>query len=281
MKNIEDVIKENGTAIKLGGNLFDTKRVGEAKEIICEAHGAYDSQLLVVLNRNEIWRKCPRCKEDEAELKAKKQAEEEALEKKRQVERELNRSCIPMRFQGKTLDNYQVLQAEQNYIVLAAKTIVSDFEVYQKNGLQLVLAGRVGTGKSHIAIAIAQAVMLNKKTAFYTTVIDLIRMVRNTWQKGSEKTELQVIKSLVSIDLLIIDEVGVQYGTDAERITLFDVIDKRYREMKPTIYLTNLDKKAMKAFLGERSFDRIREGGMWVDFTWESYRSSSREAERK
>jgi DNA replication protein DnaC len=30
----------------------------------------------------------------------------------------------------------------------------------------------------------------------------------------------------------------------------------------------------MKEFLGERSFDRLREGGIWVAFDWESHRGS-------
>jgi DNA replication protein DnaC len=42
--------------------------------------------------------------------------------------------------------------------------------------------------------------------------------------------------------------------------------------MRPTILLTNLDTKGMKAFLGDRSYDRLREGGIWVAFDWESQR---------
>jgi DNA replication protein DnaC len=97
-------------------------------------------------------------------------------------------------------------------------------------------------------------------------------MVRNTWRKDSEKTETQVLQMLASIDLLVMDEIGVQYGTDAEQVTLFDIIDKRYRDMMPTILLTNLNAKLMREFLGDRSYDRLREGGLWVPFDWESHR---------
>src|SRR5260364_148967 len=58
----------------------------------------------------------------------------------------------------------------------------------------------------------------------------------------------------------------------ASRSFLFDVLNRRYRDMRPTILLTNLGKAGMKAFLGARSFDRLREGGIWVPFDWESYR---------
>jgi DNA replication protein DnaC len=55
---------------------------------------------------------------------------------------------------------------------------------------------------------------------------------------------------------------------------LFDIIDKRYRDVKPTILISNLTKAELKGFLGERSFDRLREGGLWVDFLWESFRGN-------
>lgn len=42
--------------------------------------------------------------------------------------------------------------------------------------------------------------------------------------------------------------------------------------MMPTILLTNQNKAGMKVFLGDRSFDRLREGGQWVTFDWESHR---------
>ena len=77
---------------------------------------------------------------------------------------------------------------------------------------------------------------------------------------------------LAGIDLLILDEVGMQYGTEAEQITLFDIIDKRYRDLKPTILLTNQNSSGLKQFLGERSFDRVKEECIWVTFLWASHR---------
>ena len=109
-------------------------------------------------------------------------------------------------------------------------------------------------------------------TAPYTSAIDAVRMIRNTWRRDSERTETQVLDMLAGVDLLVLDEVGVQYGTEAEQVNLFDIIDKRYRALMPTILLTNQGKAGLKSFLGDRSFDRLREGGQWVVFDWESYR---------
>ena len=51
-------------------------------------------------------------------------------------------------------------------------------------------------------------------TAPYTSAIDAVRMIRNTWRRDSERTETQVLDMLAGVDLLVLDEVGVQYGTE-------------------------------------------------------------------
>ena len=82
-----------------------------------------------------------------------------------------------------------------------------------------------------------------------------------------------------SVPLLVIDEIGVQYGTDSEQTILFDVLDKRYRDMRPTILLTNQNTIGLKAFIGERAFDRLTETARWVAFDWPSHRrTAGREA---
>jgi DNA replication protein DnaC len=108
--------------------------------------------------------------------------------------------------------------------------------------------------------------------------MDLIRSVRETWRRDCEKTETQVLNYLQYLDLLVIDEVGVQYGTDGEQTVIFDVLDRRYREMRPTVILTNQDKDGFKGFVGDRTFDRLAETARWVPFDWQSYRPTARRA---
>ena len=66
---------------------------------------------------------------------------------------------------------------------------------------------------------------------------------------------------------------GVQYGSDAEKIALFDVLNERYDSRMPTIFISNLDKNGVAESLGERVFDRLREdNGRVIAFKWESER---------
>src|SRR5260363_145927 len=107
--------------------------------------------------------------------------------------------------------------------------------------------------------------------ALYINTMDCIRRVRDTWWRFSEYSETQTLMLFSTLDRLVLDEVGAQYGTDSEADILFDVLNRRYRDVRPTILLTNLGKAGMKVFLGERRFDRLREGGIWVPFDWERY----------
>jgi DNA replication protein DnaC len=104
----------------------------------------------------------------------------------------------------------------------------------------------------------------------------LIRRVRATWRRDSERTEEDVLAMLASVDLLVIDEIGVQYGTEGEQTILFEVLDRRYCDMRPTILLTNQGKDGFRDYIGARSFDRLTETARWVSFDWASYRAQAR-----
>jgi DNA replication protein DnaC len=112
--------------------------------------------------------------------------------------------------------------------------------------------------------------------SLYVTCMGLIRAVRATWSRDSQRTEVDVLDEFGTVELLVIDEVGVQSGTDNEQSLIFDVLDRRYRDMRPSILLTNQDKAGFRGFVGDRVFDRLTETGRWVSFDWGSYRTKAR-----
>ena len=137
----------------------------------------------------------------------------------------------------------------------------------------MIFSGRAGTGKSHLALAIAQAI-IDQHSVLYLNAMDAVRMIRDTWRKTSLQSETGILNWLGGIDLLIIDEIGVQHGTDSEQVLMFDIINRRYRDMKPTLFLTNLNTKGFSEFITERSYDRLKECSTWVTFNWESHRQA-------
>jgi len=97
--------------------------------------------------------------------------------------------------------------------------------------------------------------------------------IKETYSRSSDKTEKQVLDKLRTVDLLILDEVGVQFGTETEKILFYQIINGRYENVLPTILISNLDEKRLSEYIGERCIDRLREGGgAVIAFGWESYR---------
>lgn len=245
------------------------------KSIHCHEHGVYIASGVRYMGRREIWTPCPECEEARLAAERKAEAERRAEQERAALEAAIGEAAIPARFIGRTLDNYKVTSPSQEHALAIAKEFAENFKVHYKRGSCLIYSGLPGTGKSHLAAAILQAIM-PAHVGMYTTCMGLIRQIRATWRRDAERSESEVLDLLAGVPLLVIDEIGVQYGTDGEQTILFDVLDRRYRDMQPTILLTNQAKQGFKEYIGERTFDRLVETGRWVPFDWESYRPTAR-----
>lgn len=260
------------------GDIFEEIKRLEPKyrDSVCEIHGDYKEKGIFFFKPEPKWLGCNLCKQEREKEAAEARALKEQQEAQARIEYRLNKAGIPLRFRDRNLDNYIADTPEKQRSLSIARNYSENFKEYRKTGKTLIFSGKAGTGKSHLAIAIAQSVM-PRYTALYINALDAVRMIRDTWRKDSQMSETQVLEMLGSIDLLIIDEIGVQYGTDNEQMLMFDIINRRYRDAMPIILLTNLGKDGLSEYLTERSFDRLRENGIWVSFEWESFRGKKRD----
>lgn len=252
-------------------------QVLEPRAAVCPEHGEYTSTgtRFTIGRGREIWSPCPEC------TKVRQADEREAAEVARlareqaRVEEMLGRAAIPVRFIGRSFDNYRADTPPQRAALTAARDYAENFSRHAHSGESLLMLGKAGTGKSHLASAILQAIM-PAHCGMYTTAADVIEMVRETWRRDSEKSQGRVLHLLSTVPLLVIDEVGVQYGTESEQNTLFQIIDRRYRDRRPVILMANLQPAELQALLGDRIFDRLREVSKVVAFEWDSFRPQAR-----
>jgi DNA replication protein DnaC len=245
----------------------------------CPSHGAYQSSgVRLRAGSREIWSQCPACADEERAQKAREELA--AAERRKQAERDkaIGEAQIPVRFQTRDFASFQADTDEKRKALSVAQDFAQNFDARMRAGAGLIFAGLPGTGKSHLAAAIMLD-LVGRYSVRYITCMALIRAVRDTWRKDSEWNERAMLRHLChELDLLVIDEVGVQYGTDGEQTVLFEILDRRYSDMRPTILLTNQDKDGFKSFVGDRVFDRLRETARWVPFDWPSFRGQAREA---
>ncbi len=264
-------------AVSSFSELIKASNVGDklSRQSTCATHGDYIESGHVFFDEKTIWTGCQVCSKGKADAEEKIRLDIQDQAKQQKIEARLSQAGIPMRFRGRNFDNFIPATSDQEHALAVAKAFATNFLEHAEAGSSLIFSGKAGTGKSHLALAIAQAVM-PKYTAMYINALDAVRMIRDTWRKGSIQSETDVLNLLGSIDLLVIDEVGVQNGTDNEQMLMFDIINRRYRDMKPTIFLTNLGTKGFSDYVTERSFDRLKESGTWVTFNWDSHRGQRR-----
>lgn len=236
----------------------------------CDVHGAFESRCFV----GSSWTKCPTCIALDAE---RTKAEREAKERddRRQLwQRRIGDAGIPERFQNRSLQSFVAETEQQARALEFASAYADGFDDALATGRSALFIGKPGTGKTHLAVGIGLRVMhRDNRTVLFTTVMRAIRRVKDTWNRDSRESETEAVAALVFPDLLILDEVGVQFGSDTEKLILFDVLNERYEKRRPTLLLSNLTLDDVKTFLGERVFDRLREdGGEAIPFDWESWR---------
>lgn len=248
------------------------------KDAVCPEHGEFVSKgFRLEAWKREIWSQCPQCQQaaerEQRDEEHRRQADRVARERQEAI----GQACIPLRFQDRTFEAFHAADEVQLRAMTVVRDFTEGFAAYASKGSGLILSGKPGTGKTHLASAAMLALMGSGRWLQYLTVMEMIRMVRETWSRNSERSEREVLRLLGSeIDLLVIDEVGVGYATEGEQNIVFDVLDRRYAEMRPSILITNQDAQGLKSSLGERTFDRLRQTHALVKFDWPSYRRTAR-----
>jgi len=262
----EDTVKAFGDFMKIDS---------EPKIESCESHGAYESKNIF----KNVWSKCPHCASEQKAIQLKEQEEKDAQERHRVWQMKLGEACIPDRFKIRTLDAYDAVNEGQKRALSFARDYAENFEDVLKTGRSAIFCGMPGTGKTHLSIGIAIEFMRHGKYPLFTTVQRIMRRMKSTFHKDADETERDVMRLYVEPDLLIVDEIGVQFGSDFEKNLMFDILNTRYERRLPTLLLSNLTAKEVKTFLGDRVYDRLREdNGQCVSFDWQSHRGTQRNA---
>ena len=130
-----------------------------------------------------------------------------------------------------------------------ARNYVDKFKLMLEDNIGYLFWGGVGTGKSYMAACIANA-LLDKE---YTVKMTNFATIINDLFCCEDKNEY--IDALVKYDLLIIDDLGAERGTEYAVENVFNVIDRRYRSGKPLIITTNLH---ISMLTNEQSLDKKR-----------------------
>jgi len=178
-------------------------------------------------------------------------------------------SLMDDKFKSQTFESFRTTK-ENEKIFRLCKRYSDNFEEMLKNNQGLLFYGDVGTGKTFAAACIANDLLNRKISVVMTSFAKLMEKARSFKADDEE-----VSRKLDSTKLLIIDDLGVESGSDFALEKVYTYIDNRYRSNMPMILTTNLELSEMQRtndIRYRRIYDRIFEMCYPVRFTGASFR---------
>ena len=143
----------------------------------------------------------------------------------------------------------------------------------------LVLVGKVGSGKTHLAQAIARAFIDGGRSVYMASMPDLLAMLREGYDDKAGASFEERVSMLCDTDLLVIDDLGAEKGSDWSREQLYRVVNTRYERRKYMIVTSNV-RLTQAHDVDERIISRLSEGaglkGGWarmIELPWTDYRT--------
>lgn len=238
--------------------------------IDCPKHGRVKTTYIERPDGTKEWGQCPKCVEEyDKEIERKDSAARmQALEGKWES------SNVKRKFFPKTFDDYVASNDSQRKALDLAKRIA-----FKESNRSLILVGDNGLGKTMLA-----SLAVKERGGFIYKMYEIVMKIKASYKANSPIDEQGILNKLSAAPLLVIDEVGKQFGSESERNWLSYVIDERYEAGRPTILISNLrlmrdcseEAKSsgnyLERYLGKDSVSRLAECADIVNLDGEDWR---------
>ncbi len=170
------------------------------------------------------------------------------------LERKLSAAQMPDEFKNITIKSFDINiyeQEESRLRAAQAKRIagnfVKKFDLMKEQGKGLYLYSSIkGSGKTRLAAGILNALLKTQDSneqplsIYYSPTADLIGEIKKTFSEESNIKSSDIIDSVKKVDVLILDDIGVEKVTDWVEETFTRILDFRLQHQKITIFTSNL-----------------------------------------
>jgi len=196
---------------------------------------------------------------------------------------------IPKEFKGQTVENFRTdcySTAENRELAKMAKAIakryVELFDEIQESGKGLYFHSNVkGSGKTRLAVSIANDLISQKRIpAKFSTTVQILDQIKSTWGERSQgmdkidqaRTEERLIRNIISVPVLIVDDIGVEQPKDWINERFYNILNGRMVEKRITLFTSNYRMDELK--LDDRIVSRIDKMALPIEFPAESVRAA-------
>jgi DNA replication protein DnaC len=168
---------------------------------------------------------------------------------------------IPARYHNCEFENYFEQKAfgqqrTKNLLMnYAADYPLLDDEIFREKSL--LLAGGAGRGKTHLAVAVLKGLLKKGVPCLFVDFHELLADIRNSYDELSQTSEYQILRPLLQVEVLLLDDLGSQRMSGWVQDTVFYIINLRYSQKRPMIVTTNLAMEPSKNSQTETLQDRL------------------------
>src|SRR5499427_2117943 len=189
----------------------------------------------------------------------------------------LSDANIPKRYQHCTLSNFTAYNESLQRAVAQAQRLA---ETFPAAGVGLFLEGQPGVGKTHLAVAVLKQIIeaTGARGLFYDTR-ELLRLIRSTYDPSIRTTESEVLRPVMTADVLVLDDIGAEKTSEWVEETMNLIVNTRYNEKRLTFFTTNYqdipevdDPNSLLFRIGHRMRSRLHEMCEFVVMDGADYR---------
>lgn len=188
---------------------------------------------------------------------------------------------IPMIYNGLTLSDFDS-KWYQNADQDTAEKVKKIFRYYINNyfdiepGMGLYLFSKTkGTGKTRLVSILANELIKKDIDVKFATSGKILDEIKKTWEGNYDYTESKLMNELTQVDVLIIDDFGVERAKDWRNEKFYNIINERYMSKRTTIFTSNysLDDLERNGY-DSRIISRIKEICYIIPFPGDSVRDA-------
>lgn len=215
-----------------------------------------------IFDNERIVRCICKCQKEETELEERKRKE---IEEQIKIAKLMDSSLLGERYRTITFETTETGHNDSfDQVMVRCKNYCNVSEVVKEKGFGIYLYGGSGTGKTHLTACMANELIKKHNQVLFTNFFEIGKIIKSTF--NGRGNEIEQINKIASVDFLFIDDIGTERVLNRGEDTwmqekIFEIINKRYNNKKPTIFTSNYSIKELIEDRGmmTKTVDRIVE----------------------